>query len=188
MDRRQQKTRHAILTAFGALLRQKPFNHITVQEIIDRANVGRSTFYAHFETKDALLQALCADIFAHVFGDSLTREADHDFSDAPADLADHLTHMLYHLRDSADDLRGLLSGESGHLFFGFLREALVPVFDEAAKTRFPGVPADYALDFLVVSFSETLSWWLSGHEATHSPEDISAYYLRVTGLEGGDVS
>ena len=75
MDRRQQKTRQAVFQAFSRLLEKKKFSNITVQEIIDEANVGRSTFYAHFETKDSLLKAMCTDIFQHVFSNDLRQES-----------------------------------------------------------------------------------------------------------------
>ncbi|MCQ2501769.1 MAG: TetR/AcrR family transcriptional regulator, partial [Lachnospiraceae bacterium] len=74
MDRRQKKTRMAVYEAFTSLLETKSYGNITVQEIIDRADIGRSTFYSHFETKDELLKSLCTDIFEHVFAEDLGKE------------------------------------------------------------------------------------------------------------------
>ena len=67
MDRRIHKTQQAIYQAFLDLLRRKPFDKVTVTDIIAQANVGRSTFYDHFETKDALLAKVCHDLFEHTF-------------------------------------------------------------------------------------------------------------------------
>ena len=66
-DRRITKTRKAIYTAFLQLLNQKSFETITVQEIIDLADVGRSTFYSHYESKELLLDELCRYLFHHLF-------------------------------------------------------------------------------------------------------------------------
>jgi AcrR family transcriptional regulator len=54
-DRRIQKTEALLREALGALIREKPYDDIVVKEILDRANVGRSTFYTHFRDKDELL-------------------------------------------------------------------------------------------------------------------------------------
>lgn len=105
MDRRQQRTRDAIFKAFRSLLEKKRYTHISVQDIVDEANIGRSTFYAHFETKDELLKAMCTEIFNHVFSEELNSEETHDFSKDNNGIAPRLTHILYHLKDSEKTLR-----------------------------------------------------------------------------------
>lgn len=55
VDRRVQKTQKLLHEALGSLIQEKPYDDIVVKEILDRANVGRSTFYMHFSDKDELL-------------------------------------------------------------------------------------------------------------------------------------
>lgn len=55
VDRRVQKTRKLLHEALGSLINEKSYDTIALQEILDRANVGRSTFYMHFRNKDHLL-------------------------------------------------------------------------------------------------------------------------------------
>src|SRR6266567_9635349 len=54
-DRRVQRTRRLLHKALMSLILEKKYESITVQEILDRADVGRSTFYMHFQDKDQLL-------------------------------------------------------------------------------------------------------------------------------------
>ena len=65
-DRRSRRTRRMLSEALVGLMLEKRYNTITVQEIIDRANVGRSTFYAHYMDKEDLLQGQIADLVARM--------------------------------------------------------------------------------------------------------------------------
>ena len=95
MDRRQLKTRKAIFCAFRNLLEKKRYENITVQDIIDEADVGRSTFYSHFETKDLLLNAMCEDMFYHIFENDPCPWVGKD-----TDLEGKLSHTLWHIREN----------------------------------------------------------------------------------------
>jgi len=178
MDRRQKKTRRAVFAAFTGLLEKKPYSKISVQEIIDGADIGRSTFYSHFETKDDLLKALCTEIFDHVFSDELTQERTHDFSKQKKEIGGEITHILYHLNDSRAYIRSILSCESGEMFMKFFKEYLRKAFD-GELDRYPSdVPRDYMLNHMVCDFAETVRWWMGREE--YSPEEVSRFFLSTT--------
>lgn len=178
MDRRQQKTRKAIFDALSRLLEKKRFENITVQEIIDEANVGRSTFYAHFETKDDLLKEMCTDIFQHIFNDRLPQEADHDYSTGSPNLELKLGHILYHLRESKSNLKGILGGESGELFVCFLKKYLRELFGRYKEVFSSEIPEDFLLHHLSASFAETVKWWML-EDTKHSPEEVASYFMAM---------
>lgn len=181
MDRRQQKTREAIFAAFRRLLENKSYSHITVQNIIDEANIGRSTFYAHFETRDDLLNAMCRQIFDHIFSDVLKAEEYHDFSKENHTLSDKLTHLLYHLKEQKRDIIHVLSGESSDLFLRYFRNWLTELFEEYGSSSSADIPEDFALNHYVCGFSEAVKWWV-GRGMKDSPEKIVGYYTELTKL------
>ena len=181
MDRRQKKTREAIFQAFRILLEKKRYENITVQEIIDEANIGRSTFYAHFETKDELLRALCTHIFHHVFNEVLPQEELPDGSVGCKSLELKLGHILYHLKSNKGNLKGIIFSDSGELFMRYFKEYLVELFVKYKKYFQAEVPEDFLIHYLVGSFAETVKWWIA-EEENHSPEEIAQYYMAMIGF------
>jgi len=177
MDRRQKKTRNAIFQALSKLLETTRFEYITVQQIIDEANIGRSTFYAHFETKDELLKALCTEIFQHVFSEQLMAEQTHDFS-SDNSLRSKVTHILYHLREKKE-ITAIFTLDSSELFVGCFRGYLVELFSQYEDSYPEKIPAEFVKNHLTGSFIEMVRWWcLKGMK--DSPEEITEYYMAVT--------
>ena len=175
MDRRQRKSRKAIFSAFMKLLEEKSYTKITVQEIIDEADVGRTTFYSHFPTKDDLLSALCEEIFEHVFSRTLEKESTHDFSGKEGDIAKEIEHILYHIRENC--IPRILRGESRDLFFRYFQSRLAPILSAIIQPeRISGIPEGYVLNQLSTSLVSTIGWWLSeGMDMT--PEEAASCYL-----------
>ena len=181
MDRRQQKTRAAIFEAFGELLSQKSYSKITVQEIIERANVGRTTFYAHFETKDDLLREMCDEMFRHVFSPSLDAEHTHDFSLEVGNPKAIVTHILYHLLDDRRRQIDILSGESGELFLRFFRQHVNELVSRYLLTGAPRggrVPVDFLVNHISSSFVGMVQWWIAG-QLRQTPEELAEYFMAV---------
>ncbi len=178
MDRRQRKTRQAVYDAFTRLLEKKSYSNITVQEIIDEADIGRTTFYAHFETKDELLRVLCKEIFEHVFSSELEKEPTHDFSQSAGALDAEITHILYHLQDSRRYIKSILSSESGELFMRYFKEYLEQLFAGVITDQLGDIPQDYIRNHMVCDFAETVRWWMRNEHYT--PEDVSRYFQTTT--------
>ena len=84
---------------------------------------------------------------------------------------DRLTHILYHLQEKHQSIKGLFSGECGEIFLRYLKEYLCRVFDEHISVK-DDIPHDYAMDIAVASFAETVRWWLKGH-SDYTPEQMT---------------
>ena len=183
MDRRQRKTREAIFGALTALLSEKEFGKITVGEIIQWADVGRATFYAHFETKDDLLKELCAELFCHIFDSANTQPSDHKHifeCNAPDSV---FLHLFQHIQKNDNNLLELLSSQNNELFLCYFKANLqklvisqLPSFESRKNVK---LPDSFWINHISSTFVETVRWWIE-NGMKESPETIAEYfYLAV---------
>ncbi len=180
MDRRQRKTREGIFKAFIELLSEKDFAHITVGEIIDRADVGRATFYSHFETKDFLLKNLCGELFDHIFESEAGKESAHKHifdCEAPDSV---FLHLFQHLKKNDNNILRLLSCRNNELFLSYFKINLtelvrnqLPLFKDRRSSE---LPENFWIDHIASTFVETVRWWVSGG-TKEEPEVITRYFM-----------
>ena len=182
MDRRQQKTRAAIFTAFSALLAEKSYSRITVQEIIDTADIGRTTFYTHFGTKDDLLKALCEELFGHIISSAMDCTHTHGLyadTNAPESV---FCHLLQHLQENENHILELLSCESSELFLRYFKDSLNGLIqnqfvDQNRKSN-ADIPQDFLINHISGSFVEMVLWWIKSR-MKQTPEELDRYFRAV---------
>ena len=185
MDRRQRKTRQAILSAFTELLSKRKYSDITVGEIIEKADIGRATFYSHFETKDFLLKELCKELFCHVFDNLDGNENGHSHIFECNSKENALLHLLRHFNTNDNNVSKLLTGENNELFLEYFKKELRGLIagqneiTELAKNR--NIPEEYWINHVSACFVETVKWWLS-QKKKNTPEKTYKCFLGALGI------
>ena len=182
MDRRQKKTREAIFMAFTGLLSKKHYNQITVGEIIEKADVGRATFYAHFATKDFLLKELCEELFCHIFDASEAGGEKHRHifdCDAPSSV---VLHLFEHLQKNDNNILELLSCENNELFLRYFKKNLKELIKRKPHTfgvkKDDRIPDAYWINHISATFVETVKWWVDGGRKEDS-QTLCGYFTAV---------
>ncbi len=132
-DRRSQRTQQALMDALIALLAVKHYDEISINDIIDRANVGRSTFYAHYQAKDDLLKSG----FERVL-DMLIQQI--SFGEADQDLQLDTTPLFRHAKGHYEIYRTLVWGSGFDLLTKDGHAALSAKFQESFTLLLSGKP------------------------------------------------
>lgn len=183
MDRRQAKTREAIFSAFTTLLSEKNYSKISVQDIIDSANIGRTTFYAHFETKDYLLKDLCEELFGHIIDTAMGLPQEHYHCNCGSKSDSVFLHLLRHLQENDRNILELLSSQNNEIFLRYfksnLKKLIITEYADKGLFKNSQLPEDYLVNHISSSFVETVEWWLS-RKMKETPEEITQYFLAAT--------
>jgi tetracycline repressor-like protein len=179
-DRRIGKTRRALKEALTDLILEKGYEAVTVQDIIDRADVGRSTFYAHFTDKDDLLMAILSDLQVPGPGTS-SRTAD-----SPA--FSWTLELFLHLGSGKRLLKAVASSQGGALG----RREMTRWLEDLARgelnrlrpaRKLDPVKLETVVRFLVGTLMGFMEWWMR-EENDHLPAETVDQAFRSLVMPG----
>jgi AcrR family transcriptional regulator len=177
-DRRVQKTRRLLLGALGSLLHEKRYDAIVVREILDRANVGRSTFYAHFRDKDELLLSAIRDVLD---ASSARPSAALRRSERVVSFSRPMfEHVAKHRRASTDGMgirsRAMIHERLRGVIAEQIREEVRRGLRGALGAPVPGrVPPELLVQHVTSSFVVVLDWWVETRSKL-SPAEVDEVF------------
>jgi len=179
-DRRVQKTEALLRDALISLVREKAYDSIVVKEILDRANVGRTAFYAHFRDKDELLASSIREIFA-ARSRSLPPPAKPYEKIIRFSLPIfEFIHQHRHDHQSASD--AMMDAGSQAVLHRRLQNVLTELMrDEVeqyvrdGRTGTGRLPPDVLTNYLATTFILVLGWWLET-ERPLAPNEVNDLY------------
>ena len=185
VDRRVRRTRELLRSALIALILEKGYERVTVQDIIDRADVGRSTFYAHFRDKEDLL----------VFGLEELRTAFQPQQQANSGRTPRGTSptlaVFEHFAAHREVWQAMVGKRGAEVFIRYLHRFLSELLRAQLAARAPEeetqVPLDAVVEFAVNALLGLgVRWWLE-NDLPYTPQEMDQLYRRLTepGIRAG---
>jgi AcrR family transcriptional regulator len=175
-DRRSQRTQQSLIEALIALLAVKHYDEISINDIVEHANVGRSTFYAHYQTKDDLLKS--------GFERALDMLIEHvSFSEAGQGLQIDTTLFFRHAQGHYEIYRTLVWGSGFDILTKGGHAALSARFQERFTLLLSGKP-EPSIPLAILSYSMAgtllllLKWWLD-NKMPYSPEYMDEIFQQL---------
>lgn len=180
IDRRVARTKATLQQAHISLILEKGYDAITVDDICNAANVGRSTFYAHYTSKDDLRRSG----LEHLRKELVDRQK--DALAKPGNIRDRSLGfslaMFEHARDHIDLYKALVGGRGGAIALGTIRQILSElVRNELAavdKKAADVIPRELVVQYVVGAFMAVMTWWLDGG-AKLPPYRIDTMFRRL---------
>ena len=174
-DRRSQRTRQLLSEALVELIREKGYDSITVSDIIQRANVGRSTFYAHYRDKDDLFVGEM-DRVIEVLGQRVP--------DTQETLFFPSLGLFRHVGEEYELYKALVWTPGIDLLIKHMQKLLsqrIKLGLERSGQSYD-LPLPILANFIAGNFLTLLKWWLENRRI-YSPEQMDEIFKKLT-LQG----
>ena len=176
-DRRTRKTRLQLRSALLGLLKEKRYEEISVQDIIERADVARSTFYVHYVDKDDLLTG-GKGIFAENIGHQMTAHADGNRSSPFSSR-----NWFYHVQAQGEILNVIAKDPAMELAMKTLRGIIHLNIQEELQAHAPadndaGIPLSAMVDYMTDSLMSLIQWWFT-NGMKKTPDEMDAMFQKL---------
>jgi AcrR family transcriptional regulator len=175
-DERAQRTRDRLGSAFVALIHEKPIEDVTVQDVLDRASVGRSTFYLHFRDKNDLLLSQL-ETFLEMMSTALSVRKEVSHRVVPvAEMFAHIENQreLYRILADAGRLNDFFELAQGY----FARGIEHRLFESKRLPKIPQAELAARASALAGSLLSLLRWWLD-RGAKEPPSEMDELYHQM---------
>jgi AcrR family transcriptional regulator len=181
VDRRVRRTQELLRNALYSLIHDKGYDHVTVQDIIDRADVGRSTFYAHFRDKDDLLMSGFEEVRAafELDGGHIGAAA----TDAEGQSLLPSLAFFEHADRSRSVYKALAGRRGAETVKNYIHRSLSDLVRAHLSSRLADqptrVPSEAIVEFAVSALLGLALWWME-HDAPYSPQQMDEMYRKLT--------
>lgn len=181
-DRRVRRTRRLLHEALVGLILEKGYDRVTVQDVLDRADVGRATFYAHFRDKDDLLVTGGEEVAESLRARMAEFVASQGYG---ADNGMGVTRVLFeHAAAHRRLYRALMGKRGANVIFRHAYQDLSVLFrehfEEALEVRQirPRLPVEVTVQFVVSGLLATIAWWIE-NDAPYTAEEMNAMFQQL---------
>jgi AcrR family transcriptional regulator len=180
-DRRIQKTKNLLHEALGSLIREKPYDAIVVREILDCANVGRSTFYMHFRDKDDLLVSAIHDMLRSVHATKLPSSGKRYERIVRFSLP-IFEHIQQHRHAGAAKMgtrgRAIIHEHLQRVLAQLIADDVKEDFQSRRKTA-GQIPPDLIVQYMASTFILVLNWWVETSSPL-PPKEVNDLFRALT--------
>ncbi|MBX2998323.1 MAG: TetR/AcrR family transcriptional regulator [Caldilineaceae bacterium] len=175
MDRRTIRSRQLLRDSLVTWMLEKEYEAISVQDITDRADLGRATFYLHYKDKDDLLLSMLEALYDELVDRIETQCTLHNFSVPP------IQYVFEHAAENKDLYKVVLSGAGKTALLTRTRDYMVTLLVKSMKEldNAPQIPLEVTAVYLAGAQMHLIGWWLE-KEMPYSIHEMVNMYQGLT--------
>ena len=191
IDRRSNRTRRQLKEALLSLILEKGYDAVTIEDITQRADLGRTTFYLHYKDKEDLLLSsvneMVDDFIAQVSPQPVEAwRGDAGLEGITSGISAPMQLVFEHAEQNADLYRVVLQGtgrmpatsQVKNVINGAVKTFLLQNRKEIFESGKAPVPLDIFVNYFTGALLGLLTWWLE-NDTQYSAQEMAEFFRKL---------